>query len=418
MGLMNLFSSKRTPFEELWKQVEGIPDGAKKQIPMDLSDRTKRKLEKLSPEEITEVINMAFEEVNKGSVIPMDILIRNHIGAYRKNAFSSSEMDNRRRKVVFWDVIVTLSIIAIFFIVNYRIDTSFKQRISFIPDGRNYCYGIDAFERDEKKLALKGWFFELKSVRNVPQNVSQDDAELMLALLPIQSDANIQSEDAVFMDVLSMKEDRPDVNNYFRCEYDYSKCGFEAEIDSDDLDLDNISYRLVIKPNALSPEGIITNIYIFKNGLYYTDPIQSPKLETKGTDLDEIIKNGMRIVSCPEGSCYVYQYKNKLYWIADEGFPFSEDGRTYIQYHIETTQFDKLPAERHESGWIWSDIGGMFEDYEVTGQLKCGKYRVMEREIPRDYSVSFITTGCVDGENWVWKSEFRPIYDGIINTKI
>ena len=76
MGLKDLFRSKRTPFEELWKQVEGIPDGAKKQIPQDLSDSTKRKLEKLSPEMIAEIINKAFEEINKGSVLEMDVLIR------------------------------------------------------------------------------------------------------------------------------------------------------------------------------------------------------------------------------------------------------------------------------------------------------------------------------------------------------
>lgn len=76
MGLKDLFSSKRTPFEELWKEVEGIPEGAKKQIPGDLSDRTKKKLEKLSSEKIAEIINKAFDEVNKGSVLEMDVLIR------------------------------------------------------------------------------------------------------------------------------------------------------------------------------------------------------------------------------------------------------------------------------------------------------------------------------------------------------
>ena len=79
MGLKDLFSRKRTPFEELWKQVEGIPEGAKKQIPLDLSDRTKRKLEKLSPEEISAVVNKAFEKVNNGSIEEMDALIRKMI---------------------------------------------------------------------------------------------------------------------------------------------------------------------------------------------------------------------------------------------------------------------------------------------------------------------------------------------------
>ena len=79
MGLKDLFRSKRALFEELWKQVEGIPEEIKKQTSADLSERTKRKLEKLAPEKISEVINKAFEEVNKGSVLEMDVRIRKMI---------------------------------------------------------------------------------------------------------------------------------------------------------------------------------------------------------------------------------------------------------------------------------------------------------------------------------------------------
>lgn len=79
MGLKDLFSRKRTPFEELWKQVEGIPEGVKKQLSADLSERTKRKLEKLSPEEVEEAVNKAFEKVKNGSVETIDLLIRKNI---------------------------------------------------------------------------------------------------------------------------------------------------------------------------------------------------------------------------------------------------------------------------------------------------------------------------------------------------
>ena len=79
MGLKDLFKRKRTPFEELWKQVEGIPDGAKKQLSADLSDKTKRKLEKLSPKEIEDIVNGSLEEVSKGSIVGIDELIRKMI---------------------------------------------------------------------------------------------------------------------------------------------------------------------------------------------------------------------------------------------------------------------------------------------------------------------------------------------------
>ena len=79
MGLKDLFSSKRTPFDELWKQVEGIPEGVKKQLSADLSDKTKRKLEKLTPKEMEDVVNTVFEEISKGSVETIDSLIRKFV---------------------------------------------------------------------------------------------------------------------------------------------------------------------------------------------------------------------------------------------------------------------------------------------------------------------------------------------------
>lgn len=79
MGLMNLFSSKRTPFDELWRQVEGIPEGVKKQISLDLSDKTKKKLERCSPKEIENIISRSIEEVHRGSVEKIDLLVRRQV---------------------------------------------------------------------------------------------------------------------------------------------------------------------------------------------------------------------------------------------------------------------------------------------------------------------------------------------------
>ncbi|MCR5203650.1 MAG: hypothetical protein K6E47_01215 [Lachnospiraceae bacterium] len=76
MGLKDLLCSKRTPFEELWKQVEGIPAGAKKQILADLSYKTKRKMERRTPKEVEKAVVKAFEEINNGSIEPIDLLIR------------------------------------------------------------------------------------------------------------------------------------------------------------------------------------------------------------------------------------------------------------------------------------------------------------------------------------------------------
>lgn len=66
-------------FEELWEQVSGLPDTAKIQLPRVLSIETKKKLEKKSPAEIGRIVAQAIEEVNNGSVEPLDTLIKNRL---------------------------------------------------------------------------------------------------------------------------------------------------------------------------------------------------------------------------------------------------------------------------------------------------------------------------------------------------
>lgn len=66
-------------FEELWEQVSGLPDTAKMQVPGALSESTKKRLEKKSPAEIGRIVAQAIEEVNRGSIKPLDELIRGRI---------------------------------------------------------------------------------------------------------------------------------------------------------------------------------------------------------------------------------------------------------------------------------------------------------------------------------------------------
>ena len=124
-------------------------------------------------------------------------------------------------------------------------------------------------------------------------------------------------------------------------------------------------------------------------------------------DLRDIVENGMLRVYRPDFHCWVYQKDWSLYWIVDEDFDFEEDGSTYIQYQLWTTQIDKLPQKRLENNWLWDNIGGCFEDYEVQGDF--GSYRVMKRAIPTSYPVTAIETGYYKDGAWVWKHYFRPV---------
>ena len=63
-------------FEELWGEVRGLPDTAKLQVPASLSESTKKKLVRRTPEEIEKIVAQAIEEVNHGAVAPLDDLVR------------------------------------------------------------------------------------------------------------------------------------------------------------------------------------------------------------------------------------------------------------------------------------------------------------------------------------------------------
>ncbi len=321
--------------------------------------------------------------------------------------------ENKNRLIV--DSIIIVIMLVCFLIFNGIVRQSGKRRFYLMDDGTQYCYGINSFERKGDLLTLKGWFLELESVQKVPRTISSHDADLLIGLIPLsEAISGEKLENVPIMSIEKCHDERPDVNRYFLCEFDYSRSGFVATLDCDDIDLSTTCYRIAIKlDDRISKKAILTNLYLTNKGLCYTDPSQSPELDTLGTDLDYIVNEGVRVVSRPDFGCYVYQLEDRLYWIADETYSFCEDGATYIQYQMETTQYDKLPADRLENNWFWSNIGDYFENHEITNQMNCGKYRVSVRDIPKEYSVTHIQTGYHNGD-WVWCSEFKPVYSMLI----
>lgn len=59
-------------FDDLWREVQGLPEMAKIQVPTTLSESTKMKLAKKTPEEVSRIVLAAIEDVNNGSVEPLD----------------------------------------------------------------------------------------------------------------------------------------------------------------------------------------------------------------------------------------------------------------------------------------------------------------------------------------------------------
>ena len=66
-------------FDELWAEVQGLPDTAKIQVPGTLSEVTKKKLSRKTPEEVAAIVTAAIDEVNHGSVEPLENLIKKRL---------------------------------------------------------------------------------------------------------------------------------------------------------------------------------------------------------------------------------------------------------------------------------------------------------------------------------------------------
>ena len=66
-------------FEELWKQVQGLPDTAMIQVPEVLKEDTKKKLSRKTPEDVAEIVRQAVTEIDHGSVEPLDMLVKKRL---------------------------------------------------------------------------------------------------------------------------------------------------------------------------------------------------------------------------------------------------------------------------------------------------------------------------------------------------
>lgn len=64
-------------FDELWVEIEKLhilPDAAISQVPHVLSNETKKRLSRKTPEEVGRILKEAIDEINHGSVETVDAL--------------------------------------------------------------------------------------------------------------------------------------------------------------------------------------------------------------------------------------------------------------------------------------------------------------------------------------------------------
>lgn len=257
-------------------------------------------------------------------------------------------------------------------------------------DDFSWVYQVDSVEIKDGKLLLKGFAFQLGV------NAVENNYEIVLR--------ELETGKRYFLKMSYLE--RKDVNDYFLCEYDYLQSGFVAEIKEKRLDLDEKNYEVLLRV-AGEQTAYQTDTYLSEGKLMYANPTEFVPLEVAGTDLDEVVGNGVVRVYRPDCGMYVYQYDGALYWIAEPGYGFV-DGDTTIQCQLSTTQAKKIPHHRIENKLNWDNIGFLFSANELT-ELDTGKYRVTKKRLPSEYSIVKIWTGNYMDE-WIWLHYFRPYY--------
>lgn len=296
------------------------------------------------------------------------------------------ELDNNRR----FQMVVFLSIMAIL-VISYMIIRKGIYRNFETLDDFSWTYQIDEIKEESGELLVSGFAFRLE------EDSTANSCEIILR--------EIKTGKRHFPKMNFCR--REDVNDYFFCEYDYTKSGFVASFSLESLDLDNEVYEILLRPMSKG-KAFSTGVYYAAGKMMFTNPEEFVPLETVGTDLEKITTMGVLRVYRPDFGMYVYQYGGELYWIAEPYYGFV-DGNTFVEFQMNTTQIANLPEDRLVRNYLWSDLGFHFHSMELTS-LNTGKYRVAKCVIPTDYSITKTWTGNYIDE-WIWIQYFRPWYD-------
>ena len=196
---------------------------------------------------------------------------------------------------------------------------------------------------------------------------------------------------------------RGDVDRYFQSGRDYSGSGFAASgrgISREE------EYEIILDYGFL--RSIPTGVYLTGTDIHFVPQAGFKPLETRGTDLEDIVNNGFLRVYDPEHHIYVYLYDGSLYWIAEEGFCFVQDRITRLELMLWTTETEKLSERSQALGRQYDLTNVFFEMCELNGNF--GQYRVCAKELPKSYAITSIKTGSY-ANGWIWQASFWPVFD-------
>lgn len=297
-------------------------------------------------------------------------------------------------------VIIVISIIFVISIIYYYNHTIIRDAELYEVTPGCYAYQIETAELNNDLLKITGWCFNKDESRSDPNSVPR--VRIVLVDTESYSDFHYYKADCGIP--------REDVNNYYHNGLDYTYCGFETEINLSKLDINNKDYEILIQPDVSSEHTIRPDLFLHEGCIMNTVSSNPDAIELTGTDLTEIVNNGLVRAYLPEIGAFVYQYNWKVYYLLDEKYPIN-DGWTRLEFNVGTNCPELLSESMQE--YEFENLGFNVSDYEITDTLYAGKYRVIVHELPVEYPITYVDTGYYNSSNgWLWRCRFCPGISG------
>jgi|LSQX01.1.fsa_nt_gb hypothetical protein len=293
-------------------------------------------------------------------------------------------------------IILSSIIIGVFLLFNKVIDVKNYRKYSLEEDIKLMTCVENIFI-ENKFLSIEGYGFQLE----------QDSENSAISIIL----RNLKKNDEIWMKVEAVS--RPDVQDYFDSEYNYEDSGFIATTKQNNLDMDE-GYEIIIDLNTINDNGkthrttVSTNQYLYEGKLISYNPYEfvQPDMNIQSETLQKIFNEGTLYFYREEYGLYIYEYQDKLYWIATENLQFDKEGQTLIAYQLFTSQVSKLPEDRISYGFDNQSFN--LEDYEFIDEITV-PYRIAVRDIPTDYAITYIKTGVYNriSKRWFWDDSFQ-----------
>ena len=286
-------------------------------------------------------------------------------------------------------------VIGSFFIINKIIDEKNIKKHT-ITDKTKIINSVESIIIENNKIKLESYSFLLE------RNISNSSSSIFLQ--------NIQNGKKVWMNTVNVS--RPDVHEYFDCDYVSDKPGFISIIKYNKIDMNSV-YEIFIdmsyEINGNKQRKIVSsNRYLYNNNIFSYNPLEfdTPDSNVKSDLLKNVFNNGLLHYYGKDLGIYIYEYKDKLYWVATKDFQFIDDNKTYIPFQLNTTQVNKLPNDMISYGYDNRDF--YFNNYEIITE-DTEPYRVAVRDIPEEYPIAYIRTGVYDivKQTWIWSETFQ-----------